>query len=139
MIPPDRYNLFLNGLKQRIDSARVRAALSVNQELIALYWEIGGEILRKEEDEGWGAKVITRLSRDLKRDYPEMAGFSRSNLKYMRGFAKAWPDFQIGQQPIGQIPWGHNISLLEKAKDTNERRWYAKETIVNGWSRKDLI
>ena len=139
IIPPDRYNLFFDGLKQRIDSARIRAALSVNQELIALYWEIGREILRKEEEEGWGAKVITRLSKDLKRDYPEMTGFSRSNLKYMRAFAKAWPDFQIGQQPIGQIPWGHNISLLEKAKEQSERQWYAKESIVNGWSRKALL
>ncbi|MGP1383470.1 MAG: PDDEXK nuclease domain-containing protein [Thainema sp.] len=133
------YNDFLNGLKQRIRSAQVRAALAVNQELIYLYWQIGQDILAKQESEGWGAKVIDRLAADLKKEFPDMKGFSRSNLKNMRAFAEAYPDEQIVQQLVGQIPWGHNIRLLELVKDQDERLWYVQRTITNGWSRNILV
>ena len=103
-----------------------------------MYWGIGAKILASQSQEGWGSKVISRLAKDLKREFPDMRGFSLSNLKYMRAFAEAWSDGAIGQQPIGQIPWGHNISLLEKLKDTEERIWYAKKTIEHGWSRNVL-
>ena len=96
-LPPDiDYKTFLEELKERIRSAQVKAALAVNQELILLYWQIGREILAKQEVEGWGTKVIERIARDLKREFPDMKGFSSRNLRYMRAFAQAYPDEKIG-------------------------------------------
>lgn len=139
-LSPDegRHIAFLDDVKTRIRSAQVKAALAVNRELLFLYWAVGREILTRQQAEGWGSKVLDRLSKDLKREFPEMKGFSRSNLKYMRAFAEAWPD-GISQAPLGQITWYHNIALLEKLKDPNERLWYARETIENGWSRNVLV
>ena len=107
------YPQFLQSLKERIRSAQVKAALAVNQELTLLYWQIGREILDRQQQEGWGTKVIDRLARDLKRDIPEMTGFSARNLKYMRSFADAYPDPQQVQQVFSQIPWGHNVRLFD--------------------------
>jgi predicted nuclease of restriction endonuclease-like (RecB) superfamily len=132
------YTNFLEDLKTRIRAAQVKAALAVNRELLLLYWQVGREILARQQSEGWGTKVLDRLTRDLKREFPDMKGFSRSNLKYMRSFAEAWPD-GIGQAPLGQITWYHNIALLEKLKEPQERLWYARETIANGWSRNVLV
>ena len=134
-----RYDAFLGALKTRIRTAQVKAALAVNQELILLYWHIGGEILERQQEEGWGAKVIDRLAKDLKHEFPDMKGFSRTNLLYMRAFAEAYTDEQIVQQVVGQIPWGHNIALLEKLKSPEERAWYARATVTNGWSRNILV
>jgi predicted nuclease of restriction endonuclease-like (RecB) superfamily len=140
LFPQDEsYFKLLNSLKQQIRSAQVKAALAVNQELITLYWHIGQEILLKQQTEGWGAKIITRLAKDLKREFPDVKGFSRSNLKYMRAFAEAYPDWQIGQQLAGQIPWFHNCVLLDKVKDPAERAWYIQETVAHGWSRNVLV
>ena len=139
LIPPDAYETFLGDLKQRIRTAQVKAALAVNSELITLYWQIGEAILLKQEQEGWGAKIIDQLAKDLKRAFPEIKGFSRSNLKNMRQFAAAWPDWEFSQQLVGQIPWGHNVRLLEKVKDRDARVWYAQQTIRNGWSRNVLV
>ena len=138
MIPPDRYELFFNGLKKRISNARVKAALAVNQELVLLYWQIGKDILERQEAEGWGSKVVTQLSKDLKREFPEMKGFSPRNLKYMRAFAEAWSDEEIVQQLVAQIPWGHNVRILDKVKSHDAMRWYVQKTIENGWSRNVL-
>ena len=139
---PADYPQFLAEIKGRIGAARTRAVLAVNSELIRLYWEIGHEILEREQRKGWGAKVIDRLAADLRREFPGITGFSRSNLKYMRAFAEAWPtgdgDDSIGQQPVGQLPWGHNIALLTKLKDREIRLWYATQAIENGWSRSIL-
>lgn len=134
-----RYDDFLSALKTRIRTAQMRASLAVNQELVLLYWQIGREILERQQEEGWGTKVIDRLAQDLKREFPEMKGFSRSNLKYMRSFAEAYPEGEIGQQLAGQIPWFHNCMLLEKVKDPQERLWYIQKTIENGWSRNVLV
>ena len=111
---PDDYPGFLSDLKTRIREARVKAALSVNRELILLYWSIGSDILRRQEEEGWGAKVIDRLSADLKKEFPDMKGFSPRNLKYMRSFAGAWPEEDFVQQAAAQIPWFHNVTLPGK-------------------------
>lgn len=135
----DNYRRFLQALKERIRSAQVKAALAVNQELILLYWQIGREILDRQEQEGWGTKVIDRLAKDLKRDFPDMTGFSARNLKYMRAFADAYPDAQLVQQVFSQIPWGHNVRLLDALKDPEERLWYARQTIEHGWSRNVLL
>jgi predicted nuclease of restriction endonuclease-like (RecB) superfamily len=136
------YPEFLAALKTRISAARTRAALAVNSELIGLYWELGREILDRERREGWGAKVIERLAGDLRREFPDMRGLSRSNLHYMRSFAAAWPEAGgaegIVQRPVGQLPWGHNVALLTKLEDPDARLWYAVGARENGWSRKVL-
>ncbi|MEM9806485.1 MAG: PDDEXK nuclease domain-containing protein [Cyanobacteria bacterium P01_D01_bin.56] len=138
-LSPDNYRRFLQSLKERIQSAQVKAALAVNQELILLYWQIGREILDRQQQEGWGTKVIDRLAKDLKRDFPDMTGFSARNLKYMRAFADAYPDAQLVKQVLSQIPWGHNVRLLDALKDPQARLWYARQTIENGWSRNVLL
>ena len=135
---PDNYDEFLQALKERIRTSQVKAALAVNQELVLLYWRIGKDILERQKQEGWGAKVITTLAKDLKAAFPEMKGFSRTNLLYMRSFAQAYPEQQIVQQAAGQIPWFHNCILLDKVKDYDERLWYIQQTIENGWSRSVL-
>jgi predicted nuclease of restriction endonuclease-like (RecB) superfamily len=132
------YDAFLSILKQRIRTAQVRAALAVNQELVLLYWQIGREILQRQQDEGWGTKVIERIAKDLKREFPEIKGFSRTNLLYMRAFASAYPDEQFVQQAAGQIPWFHNCVLLDRVKAPEQRVWYIQQTIQNGWSRAIL-
>ncbi len=106
---PADYPQFLAEIKARIAAARTRAVLAVNSELIQLHWEIGHEILYREQREGWGAKVIDRLAADLRRDFPEMTGLSRANLHHMHRFADAWPGEgadSIVQQPVRQLPWG---------------------------------
>lgn len=138
LIPPDAYNAFLSDLKKRINSAQIKAALAVNQELILLYWRIGSDILQREQTEGWGSKVISRLSKDLKREFPDMRGFSLRNLQYMRALAEAYPDESIVLQVIAQIPWGHNQSLLNKLNSRPQRLWYAQQAMENGWSRSIL-
>jgi len=136
---PDGYPAFLSGLKVRIREARVRAALSVNRELILLYWEIGRDILQRQQEEGWGAKVIERLSTDLRKEFPDVKGFSPRNLKYMRSFAEAWPDPVFVQQVAAQIPWFHNCVILDKLSNREFREWYIHKTIENGWSRNVLV
>jgi predicted nuclease of restriction endonuclease-like (RecB) superfamily len=137
--PDTNYADFLDGLKQRIRSAQVKAALAVNRELVLLYWQIGQEILSRQQKNGWGAKIIDQLAKDLKREFPEVSGFSSRNLKYMRAFAESYPDEPIVQEVLAQIPWYHNIALLEKLKSREQRLWYAQETVSNGWSRNVLV
>lgn len=92
---PEGYDDLLRDLKERVRTARVRAALAVNRELVLLYWSIGREILERQERLGWGAQVIDRLAHDLRAEFLELRGFSAHNLKYMRSFAQAWPDAAI--------------------------------------------
>ena len=110
---PEGYADWLTELKGRIHTAQQRATLAVNRELVLLYWQIGRDILAQQAEQGWGAKVIERLSQDLRTAFPDMKGFSRANLMYMRAFAEAWPDAQIVQQAVGQLPWGHNLALQQ--------------------------
>lgn len=135
----DDYVKLLADLKERIRAARLRAALAVNAELILLYWSIGRDILARQGAAGWGAKVIDRLASDLKRDFPEMTGLSSRNLKYMRAFAEAFPDQEIVQRVIAQLPWGHTITLVEAIKDPEQRIWYARKASEHGWSRNVLV
>lgn len=117
------YQDLLARLKTQIRTAQVRAALVVNQELVLLYWNIGKQILERQSNEGWGTKVVERLAKDLRSEFPEMKGLSRTNLLYMRSFAESWPDESIVQQVVGQIPWGHNVRLLDLVKHLEERLW----------------
>lgn len=136
---PADYVDWLSGLKQRIQGARQRAALAVNRELILLYWQIGLDILQRQQAQGWGTKVIERLAQDLRAAFPEMKGFSARNLKYMRSFAEAWTEEAIVQQSAAQLPWFHLCTLLDKLKIQKERDWYAAKAIEHGWSRAILV
>lgn len=137
-LPPAGYADWLADLKTRIHTAQQRAALAVNRELVMLYWHIGRDILTRQADQGWGAKVIERLAHDLRTAFPDMKGFSRANLMYMRAFAQAWPDAEIIQQAVGQLPWGHNLVLLTRLKDPLQRLAYAQSALAHGWSRNVL-
>ena len=135
---PTDYPAFLDDLKNRIRQSQVKAALAVNSQLVKLYWQIGSGILKRQKEAGWGAKIIQQLSDDLRKEFPEMRGFSLRNVRYMRSFAKAWSDFSIVQQLAAQIPWFHNCVLLDKVKSPEQRLWYVKKTIEHGWSRAVL-
>ncbi len=134
----NEYAQTLADLKRQIQEAQLKAAVAVNRELISLYWRIGKTLAQKENQGGWGAKVIAKLANDLRSAFPTMKGFSPRNLLYMRQFADAYPDFEITQQAVAQIPWGHNVLLLTKLKETNQRLWYIQKIIEYGWSRSAL-
>jgi predicted nuclease of restriction endonuclease-like (RecB) superfamily len=149
---PSGYIPFLNELKARIRTARVKAALSANRELIELYWYVGKGIVKRQRTEGWGKSVVERLSQDLRSEFLGMTGFSPQNIWYMRAFYLAWTeDIRILQQPAGElegqnlpsiltkIPWFHNVVLIEKLKNPIERMWYAKNALEHGWSRNVLV
>lgn len=136
---PSDYSDWLAELKGRIHSARQRATLAVNRELVGLYWQIGRDILVRQADQGWGAKVIDRLAHDLRSAFPEMKGFSPRNLKYMRAFAEAWPDEEFVQAVLAQLPWYHQLALLDKLNHPEDRRWYATKAIEHSWSRNILV
>ncbi|MES2214430.1 MAG: PDDEXK nuclease domain-containing protein [Pseudomonadota bacterium] len=132
------YISFLNDIKNDIQTSRVRAHLAVNKELILLYFRVGSGILKRQKSLGWGSKVIKQLSQDLKMEFPNITGFSKQNLWYMRQFAAEYTAEIFLQHPIGEIPWGHNIDLMTKIKDHQTRLWYIRKTIENGWSRNIL-
>jgi len=133
------YLEILNDLKSRIKTARIRASVSVNSQLIILYWEIGKRIIGEQEEKGWGGKVIDMLSEDLSRSFEDMKGFSVRNLKYMRKFAYLFDDMEFVQQAAAQIPWTHNLILMDKlSSEKKTYLWYANQTILNGWSRNIL-
>lgn len=136
---PDGYADWLVDLKARIHTAQQRATLSVNRELVLLYWGIGRDILGRQLHQGWGAKVVDRLSHDLRAAFPFMKGFSPRNLKYMRAFAQAWPDAKFVQEVLAQLPWYHQLALLDKLSGPDDRRWYAQKAISQSWSRNVLV
>lgn len=135
---PGDYADFFKQVKQRVKTERLKAVLSANAAQILMYWDIGHDILQKQKQSGWGAKVIDRLAYDLKEAFPEMNGFSARNLKYMRKFAEEWPECEIVQRTVAQIPWRSNLTLLEKLKEPELRLLYAEQTIANGWSKNIL-
>ena len=135
---PSDYSGFLNELKSRIQTAQLKAIASVNRGLTSLYWDIGYELSKKISQEGWGSKTIERLSVDLASAFPGVAGFSKRNLEFMRQFAECYPD-GINETAVSQIPWGHNIVLMQRLSHHEERLWYAEQTIKCGWSRNVLL
>jgi predicted nuclease of restriction endonuclease-like (RecB) superfamily len=159
---PAGYPALVEDLKRRIRVAQLKAALSVNRELVSLYWHIGRSIARSQEVQGWGRSVVDRLAADLQRAFPAMEGFSPSNLWRMRAFYLAWPEANLapparesrapgklaqparelepgGRPPeIAAIPWWHNVILVEKVGDARARLWYARQAIEHGWSRAVL-
>lgn len=135
---PDSYASVLSEIKQRIQTERLRVVMAANSAMLILYWDIGRLILERQEREGWGAKVIDRLSADLREAYPDMGGLSPRNLLFMRSFAAAYPEPQIVKQLVSQLPWGHIIRLLQRIKEPDIRQWYVKASIEHGWSRNIL-
>ena len=135
---PVWYPELLESVSQRIAGGRRRAVIAVNQELTRTYWAVGRDILDRQSKQGWGAKVIDRLSADLQQRFPNARGFSPRNLKYMRAFAEAWPEAAIVQAPLAQLPWYHHIALLTTLDQPEHRLWYATAAVDNGWSRNVL-
>jgi predicted nuclease of restriction endonuclease-like (RecB) superfamily len=151
------YNNVLQLLKDKIKQARLKAVITVNKELLSVYWEIGNTILQQQQKEGWGTKVIDRLIIDLKTEFPDMKGLSPRNVKYMRTFAEAYPSFAIKQTPsqqlqiaeneaienvqavLAQLSWYHHITLLDKIKDAQIRNFYIQKAVENGWSRNIMV
>lgn len=130
-------------LKKKIQEARLSAAVAVNQRLIKLYWEMGKAIFEIQKTQKWGSRDVESLGNELQKAFPGISGFSRSNLFKMRAFYLSYEKVsqtvrQFEELPIAQIPWGHNIILVTKIKDTEERLWYAHMTIEEGWTREAL-
>lgn len=137
------YAKFISSLKDKIQSAQIKAAVAVNSELIKLYWEIGKDIFEKQEKEGWGSNILEKAAKELQNEFPGVEGFSRRNMFRMKAFYQAYAKVpqavaQLDDLPVFSIPWGHNALILEKIKDTAERLWYASKTIEHGWSRSML-
>lgn len=144
------YGEIINRLKKEVEAARLHAALSVNKQMLVLYWRIGKVILEQQESQGWGTKVVDRLATDLRKAFPDMKGFSSRNLKYMRAFAEAYSGFvqdplaqistgSIVQAPLAQITWYHHITLLDKVPDQTARMFYISKAAENGWSRNVMV
>ncbi len=136
---PDGYIDFITEIKEKILGEQLKTILTANSAMILLYWEIGNAILKRQENEGWGAKVIDRMSYDLKEAFPKLNGFSPRNLKYMRKFAETWTDITLVQRTVALIPWRSNITLLDKLNDQKLRLWYAQKTIENGFGKDMLV
>jgi len=144
------YRQWVTDLKTRIRTSQIKAALSVNSELISLYWDMGQMIVQKQEQSRWGSKLIDQLTKDLKSEFPDMSGFSRYNLYHMRQFYLFYTKTEFVEQAVpqnekdfihqlgGKIPWGHHVLILKKTKDPEEALFYIRETIANNWSRNIL-
>jgi predicted nuclease of restriction endonuclease-like (RecB) superfamily len=156
-ILPNHYAELLDELKASIRRSQIKASLSVNRELIGLYWHIGRSIAGRQEAEGWGKSIVDRLAGDIQRSFPGIAGFSSRNIWRMLAFHRAWSRTTSAKLPggvtailpqavaelppsaVAEIPWGHNVALLEKINDGPERLWYAEQVVAHGWSRAILV
>ncbi|WP_028280950.1 PDDEXK nuclease domain-containing protein [Arthrobacter sp. H5] len=136
---PAWYPELLDSVSQRVELGRARAVVVVNQELVSTYWAIGRDILNRQGDEGWGAKVTSRLAADLRERFPESKGFSPRNLMFMRALATTWTEQAIVKAPLSQLPWYHHIALIQKLSDPETRVWYAAAAVEHGWSRNVLV
>lgn len=167
-INPAEYKHWLQNICNEIDRQKLQAIMQLNSATLQHYWWVGNDILRKQKEQGWGTKVIDMLSRDLQKRYGSDSGYSIRNLKYMRKFAKEYPDFPFVQVPLAQlqekpilqaklakftissdgtfvqvplaqITWYHHISLFPKVKDTALRAFYITETARQGWNRDMML
>lgn len=132
----NEYIEIIETIKQEIQGAQYKAVVSMNRELIMLYYNIGRII---NEHKSWGNKFIENLAADIRLSFSNAKGYSARNLKYMAKFALIYPDEEIVQAVLAQITWYHNIALIDKVKDPEKALWYAKETSKNGWSRNVLV
>lgn len=135
-LEPVGYAALLSALKARVRATQFHAARAANTEVLKLYWSVGRDILDRQDEEGWGAKVVTRLAADLQREFPDQKGWSRSNLLYMRRAAECWPtEESFVQQAAGRLPWTHIHVLLDRLDTREQRDWYATHAAEEGWSR----
>ncbi|MBT3208794.1 MAG: DUF1016 domain-containing protein [Bacteroidetes bacterium] len=152
------YKIWFKAIKEKVYKLQIKAALSVNSEMLEFYWNLGKDIIEKQSTKNWGDAVVEQLGKDLQSEFPEMKGFSRRNLFYMKKWylfynerfekvqqsvaQKKLPEkvnsIEFVQQVVAQIPWGHNILIITKIKDISEALFYINETIINGWSRSVL-
>jgi predicted nuclease of restriction endonuclease-like (RecB) superfamily len=132
------YKSLISELKLKIRSTQIKAAIAVNSTLIQFYWELGKMISEKQSQTAWGDKLFDQISKDLKIEFPEIQGLSTSNLKYCKRFYCFYNDFSIGQQPVDQLPWSHNIMIFTKSNSEKEAQFYIQQTIENNWSRDIL-
>jgi predicted nuclease of restriction endonuclease-like (RecB) superfamily len=140
LVLPDDYERVLAHLKHAVSAANLRALQKVNTELLGLYWTVGHTIAQQEKRQGWGARVVERLASDLRTAYPHMKGFSPRNVRYMRTFARQWPDRDaMLQRPVATLGWGSVTTLIDGLDDTETRDWYAAQAVANGWSRPVLL
>lgn len=139
MIEKKEYIKFLNDLKSKIKHAQYQAYRAVNKELISLYWDIGKSIVEKQKKLGWGQKIIQQLAGDLQKEFPKNSGFSERNLKYMRKFYIEYKDKPKVQPLVAQIPWSHNLIILDKTKNDYEKEYYFKMILRNSWSKRVLV
>ena len=135
------YKIFIKELKKKVQTTQIKASIKVNEELLRLYWEIAKMIVAKQKEVSWGANLIEQVSKDLKREFPDMKGFSATNIKYMRNWYLFWSDENRPQvvDEVFQIPWGHNREIITKVKKNEEAIFYAQQTVENGWSRAVLL
>ncbi len=132
------YSSLLEKLKKDIQETQLRAIHSATKELISLYWRMGRLLVINVEKAGWGNKVIEQLARDIANAFPGITGFSYRNFYFMKQFAESYPQ-GISETAVSQIPWGHNIILLQKIQSSKERLWYAEQSVEHGWSRSMLM
>lgn len=138
-VQPLQYNKWFETIKLKIKSAQLKAAISVNTQLMELYWDLAKDIVNKQKEANWGDSVLEQLATDLKLSFPDIHGFSRRNLYAIRQWHLFYNTVsEFVPQPVAQIPWGHNRLIISKVKNTKEALFYANATIENGWSREQL-
>lgn len=138
-IETSTYKRFIIELKSKIQNSQIKASIRVNEELLKLYWELAQMIVAKQKESFWGDNLIEQISKDLKKEFPNIKGFSTRNLKYMRQWYLFYENRQQVVAQIFQIPWGHNIVVITKCKNFNEALFYISKTSLNGWSRAVLL
>ena len=139
IVNSDEYRAFIQDVKQRIQSSQIKAAVSVNRELLRLYWELAERMVEKQKEAAWGDGFLLRMSRDLQEAFPGMKGFSKRNLEPMRQWYSFWVrEPANAQQLVAQIPWGHNLVIISKIKNPGEALYYVQKTMENNWSRAVL-
>jgi predicted nuclease of restriction endonuclease-like (RecB) superfamily len=151
-INKSEYKNWLLSLKQKVRSSQLKAAVKVNVELLQLYWELGADIIRQQSEHSWGDGFLTQLSKDLSFEFPDMKGFSKRNLELIRQWYLFWlADTSIAKQAVSQsndkiqdqlfmqIPWGQNLIIISKCKNTEDAFYYVSKSIEHGWSRSVLV
>jgi len=151
IIKSSEYNKWLRELKSKLKQSQIKASIKVNTVLLEFYWELGNDIVEKQRNTTWGSGFLKQLSIDMMAEFPDMKGFSYRNLRLIKQwylFYSKWQQLvaklenEIVEQVVPlltQIPWGHNIHIVSKSKDTKEALFYVNKTIENGWSRSVLV
>ena len=137
----ENYRQWLAALKTRFRQVQLKAAVAVNTALLQFYWELGADIVQRQDGQAWGSGFLERLSQDLRAEFPQVQGFSLRNLKYIRQWHSFWAAAPIGQQAVAQltaIPWGHNLAIISKCRSHAEALYYVQQTQAHGWSRAVL-